>query len=54
MNFGDFSSMLSKMKETFTQAFGIKTINKEIKLISEQFQSLINLDKEKIEKITNY
>ena len=54
MNFGDFSSMLSKTKETFTQAFGIKTINKEIKLISEQFQSLINLDKEKIEKITNY
>ena len=54
MNFGDFSSMFSKMKETFTQAFGIKTINKEIKLISEQFQSLINLDKEKIEQITNY
>ena len=54
MNFGDFSSMFSKMKETFSQAFNIKTINKEIKQISEQFQSLINLDKEKIEQITNY
>ena len=54
MNFGDFSSMFSKMKETFSQAFNIKTINKEIKQISDQFQSLINLDKVKIDTIKNY
>ena len=54
MNFGDFSSMFSKMKETFSQAFNIKTINKEIKQISDQFQSLINLDKVKIGTIKNY
>ena len=54
MNFGDFASMFSKMKESFAQAFSLKTINKEIKLISEQFQSLIKLEKEKINDITNY
>ena len=54
MSFGDFASMFSKMKETFSQAFNLKSINKEIKLISEQFQSLIQLDQEKIKEITNY
>ena len=54
MNFGDFASMFTKMKESFTQVFSLKTINKEIKLISEQFQSLTKLEKEKISEITNY
>ena len=54
MNFGDFASMFTKMKESFTQVFSLKTINKEIKLISEQFQSLTKLEKEKINEITNY
>ena len=46
--------MFSKMKESFAQAFSLKTINKEIKIISEQFQSLIKIEKEKINEITNY
>ena len=54
MSFGDFASMFSKMKESFSQAFNLKSINKEIKTISEQFQSLIKLEKEKINEITNY
>ena len=54
MSLGDFASMFSKMKESFSQAFNLKSINKEIKLISEQFQSIIKLDKEKINEITNY
>ena len=44
MNFGDFTSMLSKMKETLTQTFNIKSINKEIKSISELFLSLTKND----------
>lgn len=54
MSFGDFASMFSKMKESISQAFNLKSINKEIKIISEQFQSLIKLEKEKINEITNY
>ena len=54
MNFGDFANMFSKMKESFVQAFSLKTINKEIKLISEQFQSLTKIEKEKIDDIKNY
>ena len=54
MSFGDFASMFSKMKESFSQAFNLKSINKEIKIISEQFQSLIKLEKEKINEITKY
>lgn len=46
--------MFSKMKESFVQAFSLKTINKEIKLISEQFQSLTKIEKEKIDDIKNY
>ena len=54
MSFGDFANMFSKMKDTFSQAFNLKTINKEIKSISEQFQSLIKLEKQKIDEIINY
>ena len=54
MSFGDFASMFSKMKESFSQAFNLKSINKEIKTISEQFQSLIKLEKDKINEKTNY
>ena len=58
MSLGDFASMFSKMKETFSQAFNLKSINKEIKLISEQFQSIIKLDKDScynyIEQIDSY
>jgi len=54
MSFGDFASMFSKMKESFSQAFNLKSINKEIKTISEQFQSLIKLEKDKINEKINY
>ena len=54
MNFGDFANMFTKMKETFTQTFNIKSINKEIKTISEQFQSLTKIEKDKINDIINY
>ena len=40
MNFGDFSNMFAKMKETLKQTFNLKSINKEIKSISEEFLSL--------------
>ena len=46
--------MFTKMKETFTQTFNIKSINKEIKTISEQFQSLTKIEKDKINDIINY
>ena len=40
MNFGDFSNMFAKMKETLKQAFNLKSINEEIKSITEEFLSL--------------
>ena len=54
MSFGDFANMFTKMKETFSQAFNLTSINNKIKSISEQFQSLTKLEKEKIAEIKNY
>ena len=54
MSFGDFANMFTKMKETFSQAFNLTSINNKIKSISEQFQSLTKLEKEKISEIKNY
>ena len=47
MNFGDFSNMFVKMKETLKQTFNLKSINNEIKLITEDFLSLTKNNEEK-------
>ena len=54
MNFGDFTSMFAKMKETFTQTFNIKSINKEIKSISELFLSLTKNDNQNSSSENDY
>ena len=54
MHFGDFTSMLAKMKETFTQSFNIKSINKEIKSISELLVSLTKKENPENSNEINY
>ena len=41
MNFGDFSNMFAKMKETLKQAFNLKSINEEIKSITQKIMNQI-------------
>ena len=52
--FGDFSNMFAKMKETLKQTFNLKSINNEIKLLSEQFLSLLKKNDSEISSETNY
>ena len=54
MNCGDFSNMLAKMKETLKQTFNLKSINNEIKLLSEQFLSITKKNESEIFNETNY
>ena len=51
MNFGDF---FAKMKENLKQVFNLKSINKEIKILSEQFLSLTKKDNSEILVENNY
>ena len=46
--------MFAKMKETLKQTFNLKSINNEIKLLSEQFLSLTKKNESEILNETNY
>ena len=54
MNFGDFSNMFAKMKETLKQSLNLKPINNEIYNISKDFISLTKKNDSEITNDSNY